>query len=263
MSVFVITDEQRAAVAAATDPVIIGTRETLLSQYAVGSAAEANLAKVAEAKAAAGKALDESDLPEAIAYRDLVAKAEAFRESVAAKAKAAADKVMAEYADKLTAGKTAVSEQRSKALAKLSDNAAEAIDTTADAAVFTGAIAVVEGLAKLYADRGIDLGFRKVSADKVINGKGTRVGAKGETGIRRVRWSSLTVNGEPVKTLSEAAKVIGLSAKDAADGFLLKRFTKDSGDLVAGQEYTTSVEHAGKTFTLVGTPKPTGDDAAE
>ncbi len=264
MSVFTLSDEKFAELNASVNPVVIGTRDVLLSQFEIGAAAEANLAKVAEAKAEAGKALDESDVAEAVEYRKLVAKAEKFREDVAAKAKAAADAVMAEYAEKLSAGKSAVSDARSKALSALSDSAADAIDTTADAAAYTGAVAMVSGLTKLYASQGLDLEFRATSVDKIVNGKGTRVGAAGKSGVRRQRWESLTVNGEEVGTLSAAGKAMGLSQSEARDAKLLDKFEAQTGSLVPGQTYTIVVTVNGTDFTLVGQPKAgKGDDDNE
>jgi hypothetical protein len=260
---FVLDPEVEKAVRESTDPVVIGTRDTVLfPNYEAGNKAETDLAAVAEARAKSGKALDESDVDEAVAYRKIVSRKQEAFEKIEAEAKAAANAVWEQYKEQTEKMQEAVSSARKVALSALSESAGADIDTEEAATAFTVAIASVEGIAALYKSRGIDLGFRKRSADSVTRAKGGSNGGR-QTGIKRVRWESLSVNGEPVKNLTEAAKAIGLSQQEASDNFLLKRFQADHGDLVGGTEYTATVTHKDKTWTLVGTPKSRDENSDE
>jgi hypothetical protein len=256
-TVFVLSDETRQQIAASTSPIVVLTRDMVVPAFDNGARWEQALTSVADAKAAAQKSLDESDNPEAVSYRALIAARDEFEAALKAKVEEFEASLRAKNSDKITGQATAITEQRSVALKALADGAESPVDTTEAAAQYAAALATVQGFIQPYKDAGIDISLRRKSVESLTSAKGTRVGA---SGAKKPRWASLFVNGESVKNLTEAAKVIGLSAKEAADGFLLKVLTKDVGDLVPGHEYSAAVTHKGKVWNLVGSPKAAGQD---
>jgi len=260
VTTFVLSDEVKAAIAASTNPIVLSSRDILLGKYESGAKAEAALSQVAEAREASAKAIDESDNAEAVAYRKLVARKAAMQEKIDAEVAAAKAEIEAKYADNVAKAKAAISEQRSKALAALADGVNAEVDTTDAAAEFTATVAIVAGLAPLYKSAGIDLEFRKRSADSAQKGKVSKAGA---TGTRRVRWETLTVDGQEVGTLSGAAKAIGLSAAEASGNYLLNLLERDNGNVVGGKPVSVTVTYNGKDFVLAGTPKVAGSSDDE
>lgn len=268
MSVFTLSDESRKLIDESDNAVVKATRSALYEQLSLGAAAEANLSKVRDAKAEAEKAIDESDAPEAVEYRKVADKVKASDEKEAAELQRRIDAIKAEFAeevgDRPAKRKAVLSEAKAKAIQALGANAVADIDTTTDAAIFTGFMATVAATLKLYkSSAGLEIPFSTTSAAKVVEGKKS----SGKSGDGwKPRFSKIVVDGAELQgTVNDKGAVQGVNLTGVAKslkmdpktgpGFLQTRLLSATGtrDLTSGQEYEFSWTDNGVSHTVTVT----------
>lgn len=229
-------------------------------------------ARVRSAEADAESALETSDNPAAVAYREAQSEADDKLEAIQSELDAEIKAVKARYAERKKAATEGLKAMRNETLSALGSAAIEDIDQDQLAASYAANYKALSGVAKLVKDDYPALVefVRTQVPSRFSQTPGT--GSRGSSGARgwTPRLVSVTVNGNAVEpsTLSAAAKVIGIKASEGGRKLLVSKLleaivTPDNLSTDVDSPNTFAVKYNDTVYNVAVVGKAKDDDDSE